>query len=439
MKWITLILFMITTTAESIDFVVSPVNSEQRQAFENIAPDLLLWGIGGTGKTHVGAEKAILVGCMYPNNRILLIRKKKTDLRVTLWQRFCELLPEEMIVKRNDTTMYIKIRNGTEFLGLGLDSAQEVNKLASLEAGLIIVEEATEVPEQYYDEKIRRACRLPRVPFHQVVLLCNPGPPTHWIKRRWLDETRDSYDDIFFKTLVPFLPKEWLDWFYSLTGIFAARYRDGKWVGAEGLVYPYDQSIHQVPGKIVKQIFSIPEDWKRVVSLDFGFSLMHPFVTQWWTISPKDVWYCYRQLYITGKTVGQLIPQIKSYMKNDGILHQAILCDHDAEDRATLNLEGIRTKPAKKQRLAGQRNVHDLIAHKPKPKLYFFRNSLVEEDLELKMHKLPVRTEEEFGFYTWANKDKEDMIKKYDHGMDTMRYAVHSTMKKSKDLLYGAY
>ena len=427
---------MITTTAESIDFVVNPITSAQRRAVESVAPNLLLWGIGGTGKTQIGAEKAILIGSMYPRNVVLLVRKKRIDLRLSLWKRFIELLPREMIVKYNDDLMYVQIQNGTEFYGLGLDSQKDINKLASFEAGLVIVEESTEITDEtVYDEKIFRAARLTRVPFHQVILLCNPGQPTHWIKRKWLDQSLPGYEDIFFDKLVPFIHQEWLDWFNGLTGIFRARYHDGQWVGAEGLVYPYDPMKHQIPGSIYKKIFKIPDDWRREVGLDFGFSLMHPLVVQWWAINddPLPKWFCYRQIYITGRTVGELAPQIRSYLRVDGISSKPILCDHDAEDRGTLNLKGIKTKPANKQRLAGQRSVHDLIA---KDRLFFFKDSLVEEDIELKMHKLPVRTEEEFGLYTWANKDKEDMIKKYDHGMDTMRYVIHSTTTHRGDLLY---
>lgn len=413
-------------------YVINPATPEARLALENTSPNLLCQGIGGTCKTHTGAEKAIYMGSKYPRNRVLLMRKKRTDLRTTLWTKFKELLPGEFIARKgghpqiSDTMMSATLRNGSEILGLGMDSEEDVNKLASMEAGFIVVEEATEIPEHYYDEKIRRACRLPRVPFHQVVSLCNPGPPTHWIKKRWIDQTREGYFQIPFRTISPYLAEDWLKWFHSLTGIFRARYHDGKWVGAEGLVYPFDPNKHSI------ESFDIPDDWQRVVALDFGFSLMHAFCVHWWAISPKTFliypagsWFCYRQIYTTGKTVSDLAPQIKKFMQRDELLHQAIICDHDADGRAELNKHGIKTRPAIKKRIAGQQRVHDLIAN---DKMYYFKNSLVEEDIELKMHKLPIRTEDEYGFYTWANKDKEDMITKYDHGQDTSRYAVLATL-----------
>jgi PBSX family phage terminase large subunit len=424
MRWLLLILAMISI-AEPIQHVIDPVTPEQQLAIEETSPDLLLWGIGGTGKTHIGAEKGIFLGCKYKQNRILLIRHKKTDLRTTLWKKFTELLPNELVSKRNDQTMEITIRNGTEFIGLGLRSEEDINKLASMEAGAAIVEEGTEIPESFYDEKIRRAVRLTRVPFHQTVTLCNPAHPRHWIKKRWLDQKRPGYNDIFFRTLVPYLPETWLEWFNGLEGPFALRYREGQWIAFEGLVYPFNHDRHVVAR------FEIPQEWKRVVAIDFGFSLMHPFVCLWFAISPKGVWYCYRQIYITGRTVGELAPTIRSFMEEDGIIGQAIICDHDAEDRATLNKRGMKTIPANKQRLAGQRSVHDLII---RDKLMFFEDSLLEEDFELKMHKLPIRTEDEFSLYIWANKEREDMAKKFDHGQDCTRYAVHTTLSRGKPI-----
>ena len=51
--------------------------------------------------------------------------------------------------------------------------------------------------------------------------------------------------------------------------------RWGKWVSAEGLIYPgFDPAVHIVDR------FAIPKDWTTWVSVDFGFN--HPFVAQIW-------------------------------------------------------------------------------------------------------------------------------------------------------------
>ena len=395
---------------------ICPINNEQKEALEDTTPNLLLFGQGGSGKTEVGADKGILIGSLYKNNQIFFIRRKKVDLRLTLWKRFVEKLDKNLIVSKDENQMVYKIKNGTEFYGLGMDNITDVNKLASTECGMAIIEEATEIPFEYYDEKIQRAVRYPKVPFHQTILMCNPASPTHWIYKKWFEEKNAGYKSIFFKTLPPpFLPQSYYDWLNGLTGVFAQRYREGKWIAMEGLVYPFD------PRKHIIEPIVIPPDWKRVIAIDFGFD--HPFVCGWFVISPSDIWYLYRQIYMTNRIVEKHAEDIKKFCKIDGITDIVAICDHDAEDRATLGNRGINTVPANKDRLSGQQSVYKLISEN---RFFIFSNSLVETDFTRQMKKLPIKVEQEFGTYGWATKGKEDMVKQKDDGMDMIRYAIHT-------------
>lgn len=397
--------------------IIKPVTAEQKLALEDVSPDLLIWGQGGSGKTHTGACKGIIAAAKYPNNIVFYIRRKKVDLRTTLWKKFTELFPREYIVNQNENSMIYNLRNGTEIWGLGLDSITDVNKLASTECGTAIIEEATEIEEKYFDEKIKRAVRLPRVPFHQTILLCNPSAPSHWIYNKFFMNKQEGYKEIFCKTLPPpYLPQSFYNWLNNLTGVFAQRYREGKWVGFEGLVYPFDPQRHIIPR------FEIPKEWTKILAIDFGFAVTHPFVCQWWAISPEEKWYRYREIYMSQRTVKTHSAEIKKFCEIDKIPPQAI-CDHDAEDRATLEENGIMVTPANKDRLAGQQTVFDKFEH---GQIFFLEDSLVEPDVDRQIQKLPTMTEQEFGTYIWASKGKEDMIKNKDDGMDAMRYSMHT-------------
>jgi PBSX family phage terminase large subunit len=399
-----------------------PLTDEQVAVIDSIAPNLLFCGQGGCGKSHTGAAKAFIIGAKYKKGCVALVRKKRTDLKATLWKFFIDkVLQDKYVVKKNDTELYRKLVNGTEFYGIGLDSTGDVNKLASREYNFVVIEEATELTEEDYDEKIIRTTRLPSSPWHQILSLCNPKSKNHWLYKRFFTSGNPNYVEFAGKTLPPpYLPKVYYTFLSELSGIFAERYVKGRWVGAEGIVYPFDPTRHVIDP------FVIPEDWQRVVSLDFGFSLLHAFCVQWWAISQQGKWYCYRQIYMTGKTVEELAPIIRSYMIQDGIEKQEIICDHSADGRATLNRHGVKTRPAIKKRLEGQQICYNLIA---KDKVFFFNNSLVETDIDLKMNKLPYQTEQEFEYYTWATKEKEDMIRKLDHGMDTMRYGMRTMIR----------
>lgn len=402
---------------------IYPKNQPQRLVMQDTSPNLLFDGPWGTGKTFGGAAKAAVVGFAFPGNRVALVRKKRVDLKPTLWKQFVdECLPPSEVVASNDTDLYRRISNGTEFYGAGLDSTQQVNKLASRQYGFVVVEEAREITEDDFDEKISRCMRLPSVPFHQVLLLTNPDAPTHWIHKRFFPE-QPGYKRIQ-GTLLNDLPATYYDRIDGLKGVFRLRYKDGLWVSFEGLVYAFDPSKHVITdyNGITKD--TIPKDWQRVLVIDFGFD--HPFCAHWWAITPSDVWLLYRQIYMTRRLVSSHADDILKHCQADGIRPVAI-CDHDAEGRATLESKGIETVAAVKDRLDGQQTVFEKFEN---DQIFFFRDTLAELDQRLLMEGKPVRTEDEFASYIWANKAKEDMVKKKDDGMDTMRYAIHTMLVK---------
>jgi len=431
-----------------------PKTESQREAFEATEPNLLYDGPWGAGKTHVAAAKAYVIGCLYENNCIALVRKKRVDLKATLWKWFVDkVLPMDAVVKHNDTDLYRKIVNGTEFFGVGLDSDTDVNKLASREYGLIVVEEAREVKESDYDEKLSRCLRLPTVPFHQLMLITNPDAPSHFLYKRFFTEKREGYRRIP-ATILEGLPESYYKRMDQLRGVYRDRYRDGKWTAYEGLVYPFDPMKNLIPR------FDIPYDWRRVIAVDFGFD--HPFCCQWWAVSPSDAWYMYREIYHSRRTVNKHAVTIREYINQDiedarkrleldvsedrmtaqryeqrmseitSNLSPSLICDHDAEDRATLSEHGFITRPAKKDRLAGQQAVYDKFENE---QIFYLEDSRIEIDQRLLMEQRPVQTVDEFGGYIWASGAKEDMVKKDDDGMDTTRYAIYTDHRSSGGIM----
>lgn len=425
------------TSSNQIRF--QAVTQEQVQALENSAHNLLLWGPGGSGKSQVLAVKSLIKSITVKNNRIFLIRRKKVDLRQTLWKRFSDMLPESVVSSHDNNSMYFKLKtNNTEIYGLGLDTVKDVNKLASAECSMAVVEEATELPEEYLSEKIQRSIRLPGVKFHQLLMACNPDNASHYLRQRFILNPVPGYESICMPTIpesAGILPHTFYTYLAELTGVFAQRYRDGKWVTIEGVVYPYDPTHHKISqarfmkltGARKEGIGWIFRGGKIVRSVDFGYD--HPFVCQWWYVSPGDVWYLFRQIYITQRRVDSLGKDIYNFSMADRINNNVntdieVICDHDAENMADLRNCGLITIPAKKERLAGQQSVQKLF---DTDRIFFVEDNLVELDTRLQMRKAPTCTEEEFPLYVWAAKGKEDMCKIMDDGCDTTRYAIHTT------------
>jgi hypothetical protein len=79
-----------------------------------------------------------------------------------------------------------------------------------------------------------------------------------------------------------------------------------------------------------------------------------------------------------------------------------------------------------KDRLPGQQTLHQLIEA---DKFYYFEDALVERDPRLEQNQMPYCSAMEFPGYTWLP-GKDDMSHEDDHGMDTDRYATHTTLKR---------
>ena len=119
----------------------------------------------------------------------------------------------------------------------------------------------------------------------------------------------------------------------------------------------------------------------------------------------------------------------------------AIICDHDAEDRATLERHlGRSTVAAQQDRVSeGIQAVAERLRMRGdgKPGLYICRDSLVERDPVLDDARKPCCAADEIVEYIWdpaqyqshtnvraGSTVRESPLKQNDHGMDALRYVV---------------
>jgi len=257
---------------------------------------------------------------------------------------------------------------------------------------------------------------------------CNPGHPTHWIRSRGrltLIESRHEDNPVLFDQKTHKITEQGtrsLAVLDALTGVRYRRLRLGQWAAAEGAVYEdFDRAVHLIDP------FPIPDDWTRIRAIDFGYT--NPFCCQWWAIDGDYRMYLYREIYMSRLLVEDAAVIINRLSESESIY--ATVADHDAEDRATLERHGIPTVPAMKAVSPGIQAVQSRLrkAGDGKPRLFIMRGALVEVDQSLREVHKPLCTDEEFDSYIWrpikdGTPNKEDPLKKDDHGMDTTRYAV---------------
>jgi PBSX family phage terminase large subunit len=418
---------MIDDTSNTVTVRYSPLGAA-RALFSCRDGELAIDGPAGTGKTRAILEKLHLIMLKYPNAKALMTRKAGTSLAATAVQTYQHkvLHPLDGVRyfggSRKEPPAFV-YPNGSKIVVTGLDKPE---KVMSSEYDIIYVNEATECTLTDI-ESLTTRLRNGVVPYQQLIMDCNPGPPNHWLKQRM--------DAGITKRLIsrhednPAVTPEYLARLDNLTGVRYLRLRKGIWASAEGTVYEdvWDEAVNVIDR------FDIPKEWRRFISIDFGYR--NPFVCQWWAVDHDGRLYLYREIYKTNRTVRDHVKDIvykSKWGKPDGEpFPHAIITDHDAEDRATIEQElrerglAIMTTAARKSISPGIQAVQARLkpAGDGKARLFFFRDALVERDTELEAHGLPISTIQEFDSYIWNDK-KDEPVDKDNHGQDACRYAV---------------
>jgi hypothetical protein len=396
-----------------------------KEAMETAAPSVLFSGPWGSGKTRLLAEKAYFLANYYPGNICLLLRKRLKYLKATTWNFLTRYVVPKQILKKqyyNRSDLIIRLPNGSEIWGGGIDDPGD---WASTEFGFIGIDQAEQINKDD-EEMCNGRLRLPAVPFHQLFMVCNPAAPAHFLYQEFYLQGGVGRKLIEGAVLWDLLPPSYKARLGGLRGRYKARYVDGKWVAFEGLVYDcFDPVRHMIDPH------PIPDDWQRKVLVDFGYS--NPFCLQCWAQNPKGRWERYLEIYMSHRTVMRHAETIKAFPDFKVLKDKAEwICDHDAEDRATLEqLLKIKTRPALKERRIGFQRAYELFAppsnngDEPEPDIVLHRNALWEQDFYLLDQGKPTCTEEEIQGYVWQGSGKDEAVKEDDHGMDLIRYLAN--------------
>lgn len=436
------------------------------KAFHDRSAELVLSGPAGTGKSFGLLMKIHLTCLAQPGIQCLIVRKTHVALASTTLVTFKQKVANEALavgaVKEYGGSATepasFRYENGSRILVGGMDNP---TKVLSSEYDLIFADEATELSVTDW-ETLGTRLRHNVLSYQQQLGACNPDAPGHWLKQRAdrgvtkMLESRHEENPLLFGddgTITEF-GKTYLRRLDSLTGVRRQRYRLGLWTAAEGIIFEgFDPAIHVIDR------FAVPDTWTRWWGVDFGYN--NPFCWQNWAEDPDSGLYLTREIYWTQRLVEdharEILLQVTAptaTAQPDDVADaraiqaavydgrrcwtepkpRSIICDHDSEDRATLERHiGRPTFPAKKTVSDGIEAVKVRMRKggDGKPRIYFFADALVERDPELDDVKKPCSTIEEIPGYVWATREKdirddkalkEEPLKVNDHGCDVTRY-----------------
>lgn len=419
-----------------------------KELFQNREQLVMCTGPAGTGKT-LGALMKLHLACLQVKRlKGLIVRQTLVSLTGTTLVTFEEQVINKAIEQglvtwfggSTRTPPGYRYRDTKAFIAVGgLDKA---TKLLGGEYDRIVVDEAVETTPEAIETLLMRLRGVAKC-YKQLILLCNPDAPSHWLLQRHragnlpMIESRHLDNPAFVNRDGSFTERgtEYFQKLDALTGVRRLRYRDGVWAAAEGVIFDeWDPTIHHIETPTFSESTrlcarGLPWNWTRYYSIDFGFT--HPTVIQRWAEDSDGRLYLYAEQFMTQRTVEQHVEALKAQLFDEGGVRRepvprVILADHDAEDRATFHKHfGTQTQAAHKAVKPGIEAVKSRLkpAGDGKPRLYILKNSLYELDRLQVDAKRPTCTADEFGGYIW-NEQKDAPIKEQDDGLDALRYVV---------------
>lgn len=274
----------------------------------------------------------------------------------------------------------------------------------------IFLDEVALMPESFVNQAIARCLSVDN---SRYWFNCNPESPSHWFYNQWIlqCEKKNALHIHFLMSDNPIMTEEKLrEAEQQFSGVFYARYIQGQWVVAEGLIYPMHEEAQQKP----------PEGRadKYVLSIDYG--TQNAFAGILWGLYGK-VWYAVKEYYYSGRDT-QVQKSDEDYAQDmdsfvDGYVHypqQKILTIVDPS--AASFIVALR----KHNRYKVIKANNDVL------------DGIRDTATAMQMGKIKYSPDltnliKEFQGYVWSEKSAEDRpVKVNDHACDALRYFVET-------------
>ena len=350
---------------------------------------------GICGKTVDSATKNIIIPFIS-----MSLAKERYTMR---WRRSDKLLE----VRRGFTTNYFEVFGGKD------ESSQDLIQGRTF-AG-VLLDEVVLMPQSFVNQALARCS----VDGAKLWFSCNPGSPQHWFYLEWIKKhkKRNALYLHFEMADNPSLSEKTLERYRSqYSGVFYDRYILGKWVLAEGLVYPMFCN-----DCIVEPITEPCE--RYVISMDYG--IQNPTAMILWG-KQGDTWYALKEFYHSGRETGSQKTDQQYYDELEKLAGDLPVDCLIVDPSATSFIALVRQNHRFKVRKA----INDVVDGIQK-------TAACLSNSKIKICACCERSIQEFGLYSWDDKAAEDTpIKENDHCLagDTVVNTVFGG-RKIKDLV----
>ncbi len=277
--------------------------------------------------------------------------------------------------------------------------------------GGVLFDEVALMPRSFVEQALAR-CSLEQAKYW---FNCNPEHPYHWFFKEWIQKAEGKNMLLLHFTMEdnPSLSPQVKSRYKSLySGAFYERFIEGKWVAADGLVYPMFQ-----PEKHIKSASHFD---RYYLSCDYG--TVNPFSLGLWGRA-ADGWYRIREYYHSSRDTGRQLTDEEYYDAlcelAGGLPITAVIIDPSAASFIeTVRRHGAYTViKADNDVLSGINRVCQALKNGE-----IFISPLCNDAIR------------EFSIYRWDNGSRRDAPKKEnDHAMDDIRYFVQTVLDREED------
>lgn len=275
----------------------------------------------------------------------------------------------------------------------------------------ILLDEVALMPRSFVEQALAR-CSVDGSKFW---FNCNPEHPYHWFYNEWIkraDEKNILYLHFSMEDN-PSLSEEIKCRYKNLyTGAFYERFIEGKWVAADGLVYPMFN-----PERHIKDAQDFSEYY---LSCDYG--TVNPFSVGLWGKS-NDKWYRIDEYYHSSRDAGVQLTDEEYYENLVDLVNGRSITALIVDPSAASFIEVVRRHgdftviKADNDVLKGINRVCQALKNDE-----IFFSSRCRDAIR------------EFSIYRWDNGIRRDAPKKEnDHAMDDIRYFVQCVLNKDAD------
>lgn len=316
--------------------------------------------------------------------------------------------------KEKYTQNLIEIRFGKAMNRFYLFGGRDESS-ASLIQGMtlsgVLLDEVALMPRSFVEQALAR-CSPEGAKFW---FNCNPENPMHWFYREWIKKCKEK-NCLYLHFLMsdnPSLSPEVLKRYQSLySGAFYERFVLGKWVAAEGLVYPEAArgSYTKKPPDGTAEQYCISCDYGTVNPMSMGLWAKH-----------GGTWYRENEYYYSSRREGKQLTDEEYYealcrLAGKRKIEAVIVDPSAASFIQCIRRHGkFKALPAKNSVTDGIRKVHEAL-----------------KQGKIRIGPDCTDTLREFSLYRWEEGQTKDVPKKEnDHAMDDIRYFVSTYLGES--------